>query len=364
MNLEKKIIKIENLLLDPNNPRFADISEDALNIDQSRYAEPAIQALAYEKMNNSKFDIITLANSIATVGFIPVDNIVVANLDETNYYVIEGNRRITAIKYLLKQYEIGQTTIDETEINKLKEIDVLVVDNEENEKEYVGMLIQGIRNVSGIKEWGAFQKAQFINDMIDKGKQPGEISRTIGMSVREINRYYKTYSVMLQFKTDEEYTSKWTPNYFSHFDEVLKKPALRNFLDFNQDTYRFDNIPNLKRFYDWIVPDEDGKVTISDAHNVRKLSELINDDLALNYLDDKNLDKAINYINQKYFNENKVTAAECINKIYEAINAFKNILAEGLEKDLSDEEMQEIKDGIENMLTNYKRVETLRNNGQ
>ncbi len=364
MKLEKITVEIDNLLLDPNNPRFADISDDALNIDKSRFSEPAIQIAAYEKMTNPKFDTITLANSIATVGFVPVDNIVVARINDTQFYVIEGNRRVTAIKYLIKQYTIGQTTIDSESIEKLKKLDVLLVDDTENATEFVGMIIQGIRNVSGIKEWDAFQKAQFINDMIEKGKQPGEISRTIGMSVKEINRYYKTYSVMLQFKTDEEYASKWKPSFFSHFDEVLKKPALRNFFEFNEDTFRFDNIINLKRFYDWISPDEEGKTTISDAHNVRRLSELIDDKTALNYLDDKNLDKAINYINQKNFNQNKITASECISKIQGAINAFKNILAEGLEKDLSDEEFNELKVGIESMVSNYKRVETLKNNGQ
>ena len=222
MKLEKVTVEIDNLLLDPNNPRFADISDDALNIDKSRFSEPAIQTAAYEKMTNPKFDTITLANSIATVGFVPVDNIVVVKLNETQYYVIEGNRRTTAIKYLLKQHSLGQTTLSDENIEKLKTLEVLVVDDAENATEFVGMIIQGIRNVSGIKEWDAFQKAQFINDMIEKGKQPGEISRTIGMSVKEINRYYKTYSVMLQFKTDEEYAGKWKPSYFSHFDEVLK----------------------------------------------------------------------------------------------------------------------------------------------
>jgi hypothetical protein len=183
------------------------------------------------------------------------------------------------------------------------------------------------------------------------------------MSVKEINRYYKTYSVMLQFKTDEEYAGKWKPSFFSHFDEVLKKPALRDFFEYNDETIRFDNIDNLKRFYDWIVPDEEGNVAISDAHNVRRLSELIDDKIALNYLDDKNLDKAINYINQKNFNQNKISATECINKINAAIIAFKNILAEGLEKELSDEEFSEMKTGIDAMMESYKRVITLKNNG-
>lgn len=363
MKLEKITVEIDNLLLDPNNPRFADISDDALNIDKSRFAEPTIQAAAYEKMTNPKFDTITLSNSIATVGFVPVDNIVVAKLNSTQYYIIEGNRRATAIKYLLKQHLLGLTTLPEDRIQKLKSIDVLVVDDTENATEFIGMIIQGIRNVSGIKEWDAFQKAQFIDDMIEKGKQPGEISRTIGMSVKEINRYYKTYKVMLQFKTDEEYAGKWKPSFFSHFDEILKKPALREFFDYNDETIRFDNTPNLKRFYEWIVPDEDGKLAISDAHNVRRLSELIGDKVALNYLDDKNLDKAINYINQKNFNQNKITATECINKINAAIGAFKNILAEGLEKELSDEEFNELRIGVEAMIENYKRVATLKNNG-
>jgi len=362
MKLEKVKVEIDNLLLDPNNPRFADISDDALNIDKSRFSEPAIQAAAYEKMINPKFDTITLANSIATVGFVPVDNIVVGKLNDNKYYVIEGNRRTSAIKYLIKQYSLGQNNLEENSVEKLKTIEVLVVDDSENATESIGMIIQGIRNVSGIKEWDAFQKAQFINDMIEKGKQSGEISRTIGMPVKEINRYYKTYSVMLQFKTDEEYAGKWKPSYFSHFDEVLKKPALRTFLGFNDETFRFDNIPNLKRFYDWIVPDEEGKATVNDAHNVRKLSELIDDNRALNLLDDKNLDKAINYINQKYLNQNKITASECLNKINSAITALKNILAEGLEKELSEEEFNELKTGIESMTDNFKRVETLKNN--
>ena len=362
MKLEKVKVNIENLLLDPNNPRFADISDDALNIDKSRFGDAAIQSAAYEKMTNPKFDTLTLANSISTVGFVPVDNIVVAKHDDARFYVIEGNRRTTAIKYLLKQHSLGLSTLSEEAISNLSSIDVLVVDDVENSTEFVGMIIQGIRNVSGIKEWDAFQKAQFISDMIEKGKSPGEISRTIGMSVRELNRYYKTYSVMLQFKTDEEYAGKWKPSYFSHFDEVLKKPALRDFLGFNGDAMRFENIANLKRFYEWVVPDDEGNSTIGDSHNIRRLSEVIHDKVALNYLDDKNLDKATNYINQKNFNQNKVTASECISKINSAITAFKNILAEGLEKELTDEEYNELKSGIETMVHNFKRVETLKNN--
>ena len=46
-----------------------------------------------------------------------------------------------------------------------------------------------------------------------------------------------------------------------------------------------------------------------------------------------------------------------------AIVALKNIVAEGLEKELSDDEFIDLKNGVEGMVTNLKRVETLKNNG-
>ena len=98
MNFKKETAKIDSLFLDPNNPRFADISDDALNISINRFTEEEIQKEAYEKMLHPKFDIKTLAKSIETIGFLPVDNIVVKNIDNGNYVVIEGKLSFANIK--------------------------------------------------------------------------------------------------------------------------------------------------------------------------------------------------------------------------------------------------------------------------
>ena len=103
---------------------------------------------------------------------------------------------------------------------------------------------------------------------------------------------------------------------------------------------------------------------VARCHSLESFSKTkLNIKWPLNYLDDKNLGKAINFINQKNFNQNKITASECLAKIKEAISAFKNVLAEGLEKELTEEEISELKNGIDNMIENFKRVETLKNNG-
>jgi len=70
MELQKITVSIDNLLLDPNNPRFADISDDSLNIPESRFSDTEVQNRAFEKMMHSKFDVTSLAKSIETVGFL------------------------------------------------------------------------------------------------------------------------------------------------------------------------------------------------------------------------------------------------------------------------------------------------------
>lgn len=362
MDFQKVTAKIENLFLDPNNPRFADISDDALNIPENRFVEDSVQKNTYQKMLHPKFDITSLAKSIETVGFLPVDSIVVKSLSDSTFVIIEGNRRVTAIKYLIEQHNNGQSLLTDEKINLLKEFDVLTITDNTIDQEYIGMVVQGIRNVSGIKEWDAFQKAQFIDKLINNGKDPKTISKMIGMKVRDINRYYKTYSAMNQFKQDEEYSEAWKLSYFSHFDELLKKPALRNYFEWDDESFLFNNLEKIRRFYDWLTPDEEGNITFSDHKDVRRLAELISDIPALNYLDDKNLQKGINYVEQKNFNKDIVSFEECISKIHSSIDAFKNIVAEGYEKELTDDEVESLEKSIKEMKNQINRIKKLRNN--
>ena len=56
-----------------------------------------------------------------------------------------------------------------------------------------------------------------------------------------------------------------------------------------------------------------------------------------------------------------MSASECMNKINSAVGAFKSMVAEGLEKEMSDDEFLELNTGISEMVKQLKRVETLRN---
>jgi hypothetical protein len=362
MELKKITVNINNLLLDPNNPRFADISDDSLNIPENRFAESEVQRIAFDKMMHPKFDVTSLAKSVETVGFLPVDNLVAKKVLDDKYVIVEGNRRTTAIKYLINEYKKGQSTMSEEAIKSLQEIDILLIENSTQDTGYIGMVIQGIRNVSGIKEWDAYQKAQFINNMVEKGKEPYTIAKMIGMQVKDVNRYHKTYCVMNQFKNDTEYGTYWKLSYFSHFDEILKKPVLRGWFGWNDEKYLFENINNIKRFYDWLVPDENGETTFKESREVRCLPELITDSTALNYLDDKNLQKALNYVTAKNFNNPIVSFTDCMDKINSAITAFKDIVGEGYEQQLTSDEVDILEKKIDEIVTQLGRIKKLKAN--
>src|SRR5690606_1657039 len=122
----------------------------------------------------------------------------------------------------------------------------------------------------------------------------------------------------------------------------------------------FENQENTRRFYEWLAPDEEGNIALSDAHNVRQLVHLVHEPVALNYLDDRNLQKAMNYIEQKNFNAQKITLTECMGKINNAIEAFKNIVAEGLEADMSNDEVNDLKSSIAEMKKQLERIAILK----
>ena len=125
--IRKNNVDIEDLLLDPNNPRFSRHTEDL--IPEDKIADPKIQKDTFERMvRNREFAINELETSIKTRGFAPVDNIFIKSIKGTKkYLVVEGNRRVTAVKLLLMKHELGKKKdiLPENILNSMKRIDCL-----------------------------------------------------------------------------------------------------------------------------------------------------------------------------------------------------------------------------------------------
>jgi hypothetical protein len=303
--------KIENLYLDPNNPRFADITKRPLMIPPHKIAEQSVQEAALQKILEERFEVKQLKDSILRMGFLQVDRLVVTSLPGNGgrFLVIEGNRRLAAVKDIMRDRASGQIDIPESVLSTMIEIPVLVIaEKDEQLRMGIAKIYQGIRHISGIKPFGPYQQAELIYSMQREGKNLAEIAEILGITTQRANILRRVYSAMMQMRNDEDYVKLVQVNHFSHFEELLKLPKLRDdWAEWDNEVGRFDNTQSIHMFYDWIVgiEDENGQrlpPKISDHKEVRQLRALYEDPVQFkNFCDSPDLDieAAVNRIVRK-----------------------------------------------------------------
>ncbi|MGC4014996.1 MAG: ParB/Srx family N-terminal domain-containing protein [Luteolibacter sp.] len=283
--------ELGDLLLDPNNPRFSELGEELHPVAEVRFADEKVQANAFEKMRNPSFDVAELRDTIKTLGFLPMDRIVVrkwkgsANDGKTKYVVIEGNRRVTALKWLLNLHDIGKETFDEKQIDNLIHIEALLLDDSVAPASAT-LILPGLRHVSGVKEWGPYQKAKAVHALRSSGMSPQETAQSLGLSTRAANGAYRCFLALEQMKSDEEFGEYAEPKMYSFFEELLKRPNVKKWLGWSDESERFTFTERVHEFYSWIVPsgDDGNPPKLSEAKAVRDLSLIIDDENALNIL--------------------------------------------------------------------------------
>ena len=130
--LIEQTISIDDIYLDPNNPRFWSQGVGRpvadLKARDTRNQEKAL-------LNMNSHGIKELQNSILRNGFLPLDRMVVREIEAApgNFIMVEGNRRLAALKTLRTNIEDGfivEEDLDEEYLNNLhastNEVSVLV----------------------------------------------------------------------------------------------------------------------------------------------------------------------------------------------------------------------------------------------
>lgn len=269
----------DQIFLDPNNIRLVGFRGKVTR--ENRITEEGVQQSLVDLLKR-RFDVDSIKNSIIREGYLPVDKVVVRKLGENEkYIVIEGNRRIAAIKSILQEYESGEFE-DERRYAELQEIEVLQLVNPTQEDIF---LIQGIRHIPGIMEWGAFQKGEAIAYLREQGREAAEVSQTLGGIIRpsEVTRYERAYYATRQMMEDDEYGRHSSTDYFTYFDELLKPKfqKIREWLGWNESQRKFTNTENLKTFYSWITGDGDrNKTQIGSVRELRGLPDVFDSERA------------------------------------------------------------------------------------
>lgn len=292
MKLKEIELDVSQLFLDPNNPRYADIEDIANPVPDEKVANERVQKRALERILDQRLEVQQLMDSIRTIGFITIDRLVVVALPQLNSFkVIEGNRRLGAIKSLLDDLDAGEVDIDDSILPTLKKIPVLVLEEPDKEKcEHLGRVLQGVRHVSSIRAWGPYQQAQLVVMMLNEGRARNEVKEILGLPSKRMNTLWRCYFALQQMKNDSDYGEFANPKKFTYFDEIFKLPKIyKEWLEWDESSGSygiFKNEHNKKMMYGFIVGEEmDGErkePRIPDPKDLRKLPALMEDSVQFN----------------------------------------------------------------------------------
>lgn len=284
--------KPDDLELDATNPR--------LPSSLTRTPESMLEYIA------THYSIEELMGSIGENGFFEGEPLIAVK-ENGKLYIVEGNRRLTAIKLINNPNLLNIpsiTTAAEIAIEKVMEVPVVIFSNREKIHKYLGN-----RHISGVKEWSSFAKARYlhglhelkIGDGADYDEAIDAVARSIGRRRDYVARILGALRVV-EIVAENDYfdiPSLGEHNIpFSVFYTAFQKVEIRDYVGYSFQDHNIeidvDNLANLTR---WLcVKDKDGRTVLVNPNNIKRLACILEHDEARQELEQgSSIEEAFRY---------------------------------------------------------------------
>lgn len=294
-----KLVPLANLHLDPENPR--------LPREQDWSSAPEEQVL-HEFYR--RYNLIELAYSIADKGFTPRHAealLAISHPDEADQYiVVEGNRRLAALKLLTNadyRRQVRATSTwgelaEQAASQQLDPVPVVLYDSREALNDYLGF-----RHITGPTPWRPEAKARFIARLLGAGESIGAVARRIGSNHRTVRRFAEAHAIYSQ-ALKRDVPMDQVEAAFGVFYNALDQPGVRTFLGLGRQseiqTLSEVRVPsecleNLRQLIGLLYGDVTGALekVIDESRDLKKLGQVLADDRGRRSLfTDRNLDRA------------------------------------------------------------------------
>ena len=243
-------LSIEQIYLDPNNPRFVDDSWQT-RLDE-KIDQEAVQRDTHDKM--VKFhDVDKLRINMEINGFLPIDQVIVREFKPDKYVVLEGNRRITAAKQILDMERKGVGIQDDV-MRSIRRVNCLLYTGTDDQAAWI---FQGLRHISGIKPWSAYNKAKLMNRLLqEEGKSLTDVGKKFGLSAHGAGQWVRGYNAFRQAKDESEFSGETSETAYTYFQELFGRSnlPLREWMKWNETEYRFSDTMAFNEFLGWLYP--------------------------------------------------------------------------------------------------------------
>jgi hypothetical protein len=224
-----------------------------------------------------KYGVNDLMNSITKNGFLLTDRIIVRPLSKNDYVIVEGNRRLAALRLIRKAYEEGDQEISRKLYDSIEQIQVLVYTGP---REDASWTFQAIRHLAGVRDWPAFQKARVLYEKMKSSgtKNLAEVGEFYGISGSQIAVWTRAYSAYLQAHDDEQLGGRITPKSFPFLQELFNRnncKNLREWMSWDAKTLRFKDEDRFRVFLGLFLESEEEPPRLSQAIELRELNKLL-----------------------------------------------------------------------------------------
>lgn len=267
-------VKVSDLDFDPDNPRFP----------KEIAAGPRAQLI--ERFVRDE-RLLELVESIGNQGFFGGEPLLVVK-DGGRFVVLEGNRRLAALKLLAGEIKppSGRISIEEAinaAVFKPEKVACLLFTDRSEILRYLGF-----RHITGIKAWSALQKARYIKRLRNEhyaalsyedslkalARETGSKGSYIGQVLAALALYEKAEAENffgLQMSADDvDFSILSTALSYANVVEYL---GLSSRIDADQGKLKKKN---LERIFFWnFVKDDSRRSIVKDSRNLKKLAAIV-----------------------------------------------------------------------------------------
>jgi hypothetical protein len=294
MSIKSFPVEVANLRFDPENPR---LPED-LERSQAEMFSFIVQEIGVDD----------LLDSMSTSGMIEADPVIVrlpkANEEAGKFYVIEGNRRLAALKLLNgeKVQDDPTKTIPPIAPGVAKSLEAINVQSDWDEDRLQAYL--GYKHVTSSREWAPEAKARFVVSRCNGDYSPETLKRfasSLGTKVPTLRRWLMALLTLREAESESIFdpTKAYSRRYFGTFYTLLGSGSVQDFLSLGEEISEKpvprDHLDQLGEFISWTVGTADNP-PIVNSRQQKQLSAVLQSTRALAYFrSKKNLTQALMY---------------------------------------------------------------------
>jgi hypothetical protein len=228
--MTQKIFHPDKLHFDFKNPRIAEF-----NINE-KTPENEIFRVLWSAMGVEE-----IVLSIKASGFFEYEPLY--GIEEgSKVTIIEGNRRLAAIKAILDPTLLTSTVANKNALNvsktikkQLEEIPVVIVADRESAWKFIGF-----KHINGAQKWGSYAKAQYISEIHNEYGIPlAEIASQLGDTFNTVEKLYQGLQVINQAEKEGVFDRtdvQANRLYFSHLYTGLQQSGFKSFLGIENAT--------------------------------------------------------------------------------------------------------------------------------